>query len=186
MTAPTGSRIVHDWFPQPLPTNVVLGERSWLYSAYAFVHCRSRRPVAVRIGADSGVYHGSFFDLGPDGEVDIGAFTTVVGAIFATDGRIAIGDHVMIAHEVVLADGFAATPDAPALGRPAVASRSEAPVIEIGSNAWIGMRATLLAGARIGRDAIVAAGAVVDFEVPAGAIVAGVPARIVGSCTARP
>ena len=37
------------------------------------------------------------------------------------------------------------------------------------------------AGARIGADAIVGAATVVDGEVPAGAIVAGNPARIVGS-----
>jgi acetyltransferase-like isoleucine patch superfamily enzyme len=53
------------------------------------------------------------------------------------------------------------------------------PSIEIGRNAWIGARAVLLAGAQIGDDAIVGAGAVVDFEVPPGAVAAGNPARIV-------
>jgi acetyltransferase-like isoleucine patch superfamily enzyme len=38
---------------------------------------------------------------------------------------------------------------------------------------------TLLRGARIGPGAVVGAGAVVDFQVPAGAVVAGNPARIV-------
>ena len=52
--------------------------------------------------------------------------------------------------------------------------------ISIGSNSWIGARAILLAGARIGEGAIVGAAAVVDFSVPPYAIVAGNPARIVG------
>jgi acetyltransferase-like isoleucine patch superfamily enzyme len=53
--------------------------------------------------------------------------------------------------------------------------------VAIGRNAWIGARAILLGGADIGEGAIVGAGAVVDFPVPAFAIVAGNPARVVGS-----
>ena len=52
--------------------------------------------------------------------------------------------------------------------------------IVVGENAWIGARAVLLEGARLGEGAIVGAAAVVDFEVPPYAIVAGNPARVVG------
>ena len=162
----------HDWFPRALPRNVEVGARSWLYSSWAFVHCQSLRPVAVRIGADCGVYQGTMFDLGPDGEVVIGDFSCLVGAIIATNGRVAIGHHVLIAHDVVIADHDVAVP-APR-SRP-----GPPPTIEIGANAWIGARAVLLGGARIGADAIVGAGAVVDFEVPPGAVAAGNPARVV-------
>ncbi|MFP4145901.1 MAG: acyltransferase [Phycisphaeraceae bacterium] len=51
--------------------------------------------------------------------------------------------------------------------------------ITIGAGAWLGARATVLDGIRIGEGAIVAAGAVVTRDVPAGAVVAGVPARVV-------
>jgi acetyltransferase-like isoleucine patch superfamily enzyme len=44
----------------------------------------------------------------------------------------------------------------------------------------IGVGATLLPGVRVGRGAIVGAGAVVTHEVPPFAIVAGVPARVMG------
>src|SRR5262249_46326880 len=155
-----------------LHDNVALGARSWLYSNRAFAHCRSRRPVAVRIGADSGVYGCTMFDLGPDGEVEIGDFCCLVGAILATNGRIAIGDHSLIAQDVVIADEYAAVPSP-------CSEHGPPPSIEIGRNAWIGARAVLLAGACIGDDAIVGAGAVVDFEVPPGAVAAGNPARIV-------
>lgn len=53
-----------------------------------------------------------------------------------------------------------------------------APVV-IEDDAWIGLKATVLKGVRIGRGAIVAAGAVVTKDVPAFSVVAGNPARII-------
>ena len=53
-----------------------------------------------------------------------------------------------------------------------------APMI-IKDNVWIGMSAIILKGVTIGEGAIVAAGAVVTRDVPAHAIVAGVPAKVI-------
>jgi len=50
----------------------------------------------------------------------------------------------------------------------------------IGHRAAIGSNATILCGLRIGDGAMVGAGSVVTKDVPAGAIVAGNPARIIG------
>lgn len=52
--------------------------------------------------------------------------------------------------------------------------------IVIGDDVWIGFRATILSGVRIGQGAIVAAGAVVTKDVPPYAIAAGVPAKVIG------
>jgi len=51
--------------------------------------------------------------------------------------------------------------------------------LTIGHDVWIGHGAIVLAGRSIGTGAVVAAGAVVSKDVPAYAIVAGVPARLV-------
>jgi sugar O-acyltransferase (sialic acid O-acetyltransferase NeuD family) len=51
--------------------------------------------------------------------------------------------------------------------------------IEVGVRAFIGAGAVILPGLTIGADATIGAGAVVIRDVPAGAVVAGVPARII-------
>lgn len=50
--------------------------------------------------------------------------------------------------------------------------------IEVAENVWIGAGATILPGVRIGRDAVVAAGAVVTDDVPARALVTGAKATV--------
>ena len=56
-------------------------------------------------------------------------------------------------------------------------SNSSSP-IQIGDRVWIGMNATILKGVTIGDGAIVAAGAVVNRDVPPRCLVAGVPANV--------
>ena len=59
--------------------------------------------------------------------------------------------------------------------------------VEIGDSieddVLIGANAVVLEGVRVGRGAVVAAGAVVVEDVPAGAVVAGVPARVIKQAT---
>jgi maltose O-acetyltransferase len=50
--------------------------------------------------------------------------------------------------------------------------------IRIGDDCWIGARATILPGVRIGEGSVIAAGAVVSRDVEAGSIVGGVPAKV--------
>lgn len=180
MTAPRW--LPDDWFPAPLPANVVIGDRTWLYSSYAFLHYRSEQACGVRVGHDSGLYIGTFFDLGPEGSVDIGSYCTLNGVTFATNSRVSVGDYVLVAREVVISDTPAAVPapSEPSVPELPVPVGSSQPEITIANDAWIGTRATLLPGARIGTGAIVGAAAVIDFAVPPYAIAAGNPARIVG------
>lgn len=51
--------------------------------------------------------------------------------------------------------------------------------IEIGHDVWVGARVMILDGCKIGNGAVIAAGAVVVKDVPAYAVVGGVPARII-------
>ena len=51
--------------------------------------------------------------------------------------------------------------------------------INIGHSVWIGMGAKILEGVDIGDNAVIAAGAVVNKDVPASTLVAGVPAKVI-------
>lgn len=89
---------------------------------------------------------------------------------FQDQGGIHIGDGALIGHSVVLATlNHDLNPEKRADLYPKP--------IRIGKNVWIGAHATVLQGVTIGDGAIVAAGAVVTKDVPAGATVGGVPAK---------
>lgn len=49
----------------------------------------------------------------------------------------------------------------------------------IGNDVWIGMKVTIMGGVKVGNGAIIAAHSVVTKDVPAYAIVAGVPAKVI-------
>jgi acetyltransferase-like isoleucine patch superfamily enzyme len=51
--------------------------------------------------------------------------------------------------------------------------------VEVGSNVWIGYGACVLRGVRVGDNAIVGANSVVTKDVPANAVVAGIPAKVI-------
>lgn len=176
-----------DWFDRPFPENLRVGAGSSLYSAYAFLHSSSRRACALTVGRNTGIYEGSFFELGPHGEVRIGDYCSLVGVIISTNGLVLIGSYAFLAHEVVIADHFAAAPWRRGAEPVDPVPDAELSVV-LGDDVWIGAGVTLLKGTRIGAGAVVGAGAVIDFEVPAGAVVAGNPARIVASAerNARP
>ena len=59
-----------------------------------------------------------------------------------------------------------------------------APVI-LRRGCYLGAGALLLPGVTVGEDAVVAAGAVVTRDVPAGAVAAGVPARVIKQASRR-
>jgi serine acetyltransferase len=53
------------------------------------------------------------------------------------------------------------------------------PGVIIGNDVWIGMDATILSGVTVGNGAVIAAGSIVNKNIPAYAIVAGNPAKVV-------
>lgn len=127
--------------------------------------------AGVKIGKNSYIHMGARFYL-PSG-VEIGEGSIIGDHVFL-DGRapLKIGDNVDIASEVLI---YNSEHDVQSEGFDPI----EEPV-EIGDYVFIGARAVILPGVKIGKGAVVAAGAVVTKDVPAFKIVGGVPAKEIG------
>lgn len=88
---------------------------------------------------------------------------------------IVIGDDVWFGPEVFVTDanhGYE-DPEVP-IGRQLGLHEP----VEIGAGSWLGARAIVLPGTRIGRQCVIAAGSVVRGDIPDHSVVAGVPARV--------
>jgi len=91
-------------------------------------------------------------------------------------GGITIGDHCLIGRGAAFFSGGHTfdRADRLILDQPL----QKAPIV-VGDDVYFGLNAVVLGGVTIGTGAVVGAGAVVVDDVPSGAIVAGVPARLV-------
>jgi UDP-2-acetamido-3-amino-2,3-dideoxy-glucuronate N-acetyltransferase len=144
----------------------------------------------VQLGRDVRIFHPDLVNLygcSVGDETRIGAFVEVqVGATIGARCKISshsficegvtIEDEVFIGHGVMFTNDRyprATTVD----GRPQGPTDWTVEPTRIGRGASIGSNATILCGIVVGPGAVIGAGAVVTRDVPARAIVAGVPAR---------
>jgi len=127
--------------------------------------------AGIKIGRGSTIHMwANFFD---PNNISIGE-DTIVGDHIFLDGRalLTIGDHTDIASQVLI---YNSEHD---LEKDDFSARLES--VEIGDYVFIGPRAIILPGVKIGKGAIVAAGAVVTKNVSDFTIVGGVPAKEIG------
>lgn len=113
--------------------------------------------------------------------IEIGDHCGLSGATLVAQQHIAIGKRVLVGANVLICDG---DHHPLAAGLRASGAAGESAPVFIEDDVWLGVNAVVLKGVRIGAGAVVAANAVVCADVPAGAIVAGVPARVVGQAGA--
>lgn len=118
-----------------------------------------------------GLFPPFYTDCGKNIHIGKNVFINM-GCKFQDQGGIFIGDGALIGHNVVLATlNHAASPKDRDSMIPAP--------IRIGKNVWVGANAVILPGVTIGDGAIVAAGAVVNRDVPENTVVGGVPAKVI-------
>lgn len=104
--------------------------------------------------------------------VNVGSYCRI-----ATQSKVQIGESVLIAAYCYIGPGNhqQGGQDTPLISREMEIKGG----VTIGAHAWIGAHSTILDGVAIGESAIVGAHSLVRENVPAGCVVAGVPARII-------
>jgi UDP-2-acetamido-3-amino-2,3-dideoxy-glucuronate N-acetyltransferase len=150
--------------PFRLIRDVELGEGVRIFSFVNLYGCR--------IGDESVI--GPFVEI--QAGATVGRRCKVQSHTFVCSG-VEIGDEVFVGHGVMFVND-----KRPRATREDGAFQTDAdwellPVV-VERRASIGSGALVLGGVRIGEGALVGAGAVVTRDVPAGAVVAGVPARV--------
>ncbi|MGV9775314.1 acyltransferase [Streptosporangium sp. NPDC003464] len=149
------------------PVGAIFGE--------AWIEIGDHTLVGERVSISAGM--GPGVDLGPDSIVRIGGSCSIGrGSHIVGHQSIDIGDHVFTGPYVYITDQNHVydDPETP-IGRQWPRNNP----VAIGSGSWLGTGAIILPGTRIGRQCVVAAGAVVRGEFPDHSVIAGVPAKVV-------
>jgi acetyltransferase-like isoleucine patch superfamily enzyme len=112
-----------------------------------------------------------------EGVVEIGA-KTVIGqeCTISAYQRVRIGEQCVIADRAMFIDFDHGVVE---VDRPIRVQGIYKRDVEVGSNVWIGYGACILRGVRVGDNSIVGTNSVVTKDVPANAVVAGIPARVI-------
>jgi UDP-2-acetamido-3-amino-2,3-dideoxy-glucuronate N-acetyltransferase len=157
-------------------------------------------PIAdsVKLGENVKIFHPSLVNLygcTVGDETKIGTFVEIqkdaaIGARCKISSHTFICEGVLIEDEVFVGHGVMFTNDrypraTNADGRLQAEADWKVEVTRVKRAASIGTNATIVSGITIGEEALVGAGAVVTKNVPDYAIVAGVPARVIGDTRAR-
>ena len=133
------------------------------------------RDATLHLGRWSWIGHGSKIRV-HEGEVRIGA-KTVLGqeCTISAFQHVSIGRECVVADRVMLIDFDHGVVEQE---RPIRLQGIYKRDVDVGHNCWIGYGACILRGAKVGDNAIVGTSTVVTKDVPANAVVGGVPARL--------
>lgn len=142
------------------------------------------RGLELQVARNAQIEFGRFVWLGDgtkvrchEGRVEIGA-KTVIGqeCTISAYKHVRIGEQCVIADRAMFIDFDHGVVE---VERPIRSQGIYTRDIEVGSNVWIGYGACILRGVSIGDNSIVGTNSVVTKDVPANAVVAGIPARII-------
>ncbi len=184
-----GAGFVKDWYDGVVPQNIEVGDNSVADSTFCFKQYFSLLPCGLKIGSNVTLWRTSLA-AEENASIHIGDYCYIANASIVCSEHISIGNYVMIAGGVTIADSdfhpvdpasrlediIALSPGGKRHLRPPV---EKAPVV-IEDHVWIGFNATILKGVVIGEGAIIQAGALVLQDVPPFSIVSGNPAKVIG------
>ena len=163
-------------------SNLSLGQGSYLDQGVYIHAC----PGGVSIGNRTYVMHGSVMHVYnfrglPNAGIFVGD-DSLIGEmnVIRGQGGVHIGNRVYTSPlvQIIAVNHVFDDPT-----RPFVEQGITAQGIVIEDDVWIGSGAVILDGVRVGQGAVIAAGAVVNKDVPAHAVVGGVPAKVLKALT---
>lgn len=127
-----------------------------------------------------GIFQPCFFNISASGsKIIIGDNVGISGSTINATTTITIGDNTIIGSGCLITDTDSHPILAAERNSPDWPKYTKSKPIAIGNNVFIGARSIIMKGVTIGDGAVVGAGSVVTKDVPANAIVAGNPAKIV-------
>lgn len=124
-------------------------------------------------------YERNYYIVGSNGPAcEFAPTATLSNAhINATSGIVTIGEHAMLAAGVTLIAGTHDMTQIDAARKTAIPHSGYD--ITIARGVFVGANATIVGPCRIGERSVIAAGAVVTEDIPAGVLAGGVPARVI-------
>lgn len=134
--------------------------------------------ATVRVGANANLNHLAVHALAPGVVVELGAWVSFNGACQITAHE---PSHIRIGAGCLFGGGCSiASSDVHKILDVRTGERlNPAADIAIGEHVWAAANVTILRGSRIGADSVIGVGSVVRGEIPANALAAGAPARVV-------
>jgi acetyltransferase-like isoleucine patch superfamily enzyme len=157
------------------PQGISLGDHVTI-DDYCLIDARGAGREGVHLG-DEVIVNRNCALKAKRGQIRIGARTSVgSNSVIVSTAGVEVGEAVLMAGNCYISAGAYRTDD---LSRPVMDQKvySRGP-IRIGDGVWIGTGAIILDSITVGQGAVIGAGAVVNRDVPEGAIVAGVPAKV--------
>ncbi len=158
------------------PRNIVLGDNV-VIDDYCLIDARGAGAAGLKLD-DEVIVNRNCMIQAKAGPIRLGRRTSVgSNSMIVSTAGVELGEAVLLAGGCYISAGAYRIddPTRPVMDQEAY---SKGP-ITIGDGSWIGTGATILDGVTVGKGSVIGAGAVVTRDVPDGAIVAGVPARVV-------
>ncbi|MFY1666488.1 acyltransferase [Pseudomonas sp. Pseu.R1] len=170
-----GAQIAPDACFEGCLENIVIGKRVVIKSGARLICTNAQSRIVI--GDGSVIQYGAIVETGPGGSIELGRSNSLNPyCVVYGHGGLKTGDYVRIAAHTVIIPANHVYDDPNVV----IAKQGLTRIgIVMGNDIWVGTGCRILDGVNIADGAILAAGSVVNKPVERGAIVGGVPARLI-------
>lgn len=153
-------------------SSITIGPSVRLISRCAATALGTSRPIILRT-------------MLPYARLAIGADTGMSGTVICAARSVSVGERVLVGADVVIADTDFHRVEAEKRRYAALPQTENGDAIIIEDDVFIGARAMVLKGARVGAGSVIGAGSIVTSVIPAGVVAAGNPCRVIRELAPR-